>query len=533
MKNLKLIIFLALIGAEAGAQEPLRLGLNFPFRNPELTSIEDFMNHIGQSGAQLFRQLTYADVIWSQVEPQDNQWNFGYADSVFKGYPQFAYAANLYSFTVRDIGYQVPWKACDELGCGWKARNDSAETKDYLRTCISRYGSGVTYWDLGNEAEEGRFPGGMPVADFVKFFEYNYRWIKEINPDVKVILPATVGTYGVPLQNKFNWFRSIFQLGAGNNCDIIGFHDYNSWWTLPIHIDSILNIRNSFGLQSKPLWLSESSVSSIITSITPPYSSVDEQAADVWRRSCLAWAKGVEMFIWHGCWSSDVPSAWAEFGLLDHHGVKKKSYHSYKLLAEKIIHFQDVSLVSQGTPSDDNTDPNGGNGIWVIRFRVNGENRYVMWSRNNLSYALRPAQEMKYRITAVVPRTLSIDRETATFQQDSVIVPANDSYTFALTSLPILVEEMPHSSAVDGIGQPRETVSVYPNPAQESLNINNSMNRDTRCRITDLNGRFITEVELAPGELKRLDIRNWPAGTYLIQSKQTRTVQKLVVTHTR
>jgi hypothetical protein len=529
MKNLSLFIVLVSVAWNLQSQEPLRLGLNFPFRNPELTSIENFMEHIGQSGAQLYRQLTYADVIWSQIEPQNNQWNFSQRDSVFKGYPQFKYAANLYSFTVNDIGYQVPWKACETPGCGWNARNDSIETKEYLKTCIDRYSSTVKYWDLGNEAEDGKFPAGIPIIDFVKFFKYNYRWIKEINPNVKVILPATVGTYGVPLQKKYEWFRTIFQLGAGNDCDIIGYHDYNSWWTMPVHIDSIMKIKNSFGLKDKPLWLSESSCSSIHTSISPGYSSVNEQAADVWRRSCLAWSKGVEMFIWHGCWSSEVPSVWAEFGLLDHHGLKKKSYHSFKLLADNIIHFDDVKLLSQGITSDNNDDPNGGNGVWVVEFNVKGENKYVMWSRNNVSYTLRPDQRTKFRITNVVPKTISTDGETATFQIDSVYVSANASYTFSLTSLPVFVEEITDLTSVNYQENDHPTFEVFPNPARETLGIRNHADKAERYLISDISGKLMEELEIEPNQVRRIDLRSWENGIYFIRAKDQLKTQKIVV----
>jgi hypothetical protein len=529
MKKVKLLIILVLVAFDAQPQQPLRLGLNFPFRNPELTSIENFMEHIGQSGAQLYRQLTYADLIWSTVEPQNNQWNFGFSDSVFKGYPQFEYAANLYSFTVEDIGYQVPWKACETPGCGWNARNDSADTKDYLKTCIDRYSSTVKYWDLGNEAEEGRYPAGLPMLEFARFFAHNYRWIKSINPDVKVILPATVGTYGVPLQNKYNWFRTMFGLGAGKSCDIIGYHDYNSWWTMPVHIDSIMKIKASFGLQEKPLWLSESSSSSVHTSISPAYSSVDEQAADVWRRSCLAWGKGVEMFIWHGCWSSDVPSVWAEFGLLDHHGQKKKSYHSYRLLADKIIEFEEVEIVSQGTISDNNDDPNGGNGIWVVKFVVKGENKYVMWSRNNLSYSVRPVQAMKYKITQVVPVTISPNGETVAFRTDSAVVPANDAYRFTLSNLPILVEESRDLSSVTTLKSEDRLFEVFPNPAVETLGIRSFADKTERFRITDISGKHMVELEIPKNGCSRIDISKWGNGVYLVISQDHLKSQRIVI----
>jgi hypothetical protein len=529
MRKIAFLLMLVLTTLSALAQKPLRLGLNFPLRNPETTSIDNYMAHIGGSGAQLYRQMTYADVLWLQVEPQDDRWNFSYSDSIFNRYPQYEYSGNLYSFHVKDNGYQVPWRACKTAGCEWTASRDSAATKDYLKTVINRYKSTITYWDLGNEAEEGGFPSSFPVPDFVRFFAYNYRWIKEIDPNAKVMLPSTLGTYGIPMQQKYDWFRAIFRGGAGNSCDAFGFHDYNSWWTLPIHIDSIINIRNSYGLQSKPLWLTECSISSQRTPITPAYATVDEQAADVWRRSCIAWAKGIEMFIWHGCWSSDVPSEWAEFGLLDHHGTKKKSFHSFRLLADKIIDFDGAVMLSQGTVSDNNDDPNGGNGVWVVKFVTGAQSRYVMWSRNNQTYLVRPPRAIKYRITQVVPETISADGETATFKIDSVIVAANDTYRFSLTGLPILVEELPASSSSDLPENPESAFELFPNPAKDYITVMNCSPKQETFIIRDLTGKLVTEITIGAGQSTRLSTNQWQSGVYMIIPKVTGQPKNFVI----
>jgi len=510
-KRILLLTFFALLIIEAKSQNPIRLGLNFPFRNPELTSIDNYMNHIKGSGAQLYRQMTYADVIWSQVEPKDNSWNFSYSDSVLLKYSQFDYIANLYSIKTEGIGYQVPWKSCDTIGCGWYPAKDSVETKDYLSASINRYGNIVKYWELGNEVENGVRPGGMVPKPFVQFVEYNYRWIKEINPTVKVILPSTFGTCGLPMQGRYDWFRAIFQLGAGNFCDIIGYHDYNSWWSMPIHIDSIIGIKNSFGLNHIPLWLTESSISSTQTLISPPYSSIDEQAADVWRRSSIAWAKGVELFNWHSCWSSHT-TEWQEYGLLNYLGVKKKSYHSYQLLANTLVDFDSVQFISQGVVSDNNDDKNGGNGVWVVKYNIDGQNKYVMWSRDNQTYSLTPTDNIEYKITYVVPKTISPNGETVTFLTNSVVVPSGTTYNFKLSSLPILVEGTNLTTIADEYSETTNNLKIYPNPTKSSLTIicNGSIEK---VEIFDYSGKLVkTEFN------KEIDIADLLFGVYFLKS---------------
>jgi hypothetical protein len=62
----------------------------------------------------------------------------------------------------------------------------------------------------------------------------------------------------------------------------------------------------------------------------------------------------------------------------------------------------------------------------------------------------------------------------------------------------------------------QKKLSVYPNPANHILNINNTMNL-SKIEITDLYGRQMTCV-LNPGQIHQLDISNLPAGVYLVKA---------------
>lgn len=59
-----------------------------------------------------------------------------------------------------------------------------------------------------------------------------------------------------------------------------------------------------------------------------------------------------------------------------------------------------------------------------------------------------------------------------------------------------------------------ETLSIYPNPATDKLNINSSYNKGT-IRVLDLSGRTILETSLEAGH-KELNIKELAAGTYTI-----------------
>ncbi len=175
-----------------------------------------------------------------------------------------------------------------------------------------------------------------------------------------------------------------------------------------------------------------------------PYASEDQQAADVWRRSCLLFGKGLTTWFWHSLYSG--PSGgFANDGLLTPgaatpSGQKKKSWHSFKLLVEKIEGFQNATLLQLGNVTANNT--NGGDGQWAVQFDwSDGTRRHVVWSGTNLNYTLTglDTNAAPYRVTTVVPATLSSDGETATF---AVTTNALTGITLALTgtNLPVVVE---------------------------------------------------------------------------------------------
>lgn len=95
--------------------------------------------------------------------------------------------------------------------------------------------------------------GLRTILEKKKFLQYNYNWIKQADPDAKVLLPGLVGTCCYyPISNSFTWYRNMLQVGFGDYFDIMNYHNYNAWWTLPVHYDSVQNILNSYGLK-KPI----------------------------------------------------------------------------------------------------------------------------------------------------------------------------------------------------------------------------------------------------------------------------------------
>jgi len=163
----------------------------------------------------------------------------------------------------------------------------------------------------------------------------------------------------------------------------------------------------------------------------------------VWRRFALLYGKGAQLVAWHNHYSANLPggSGFDQFGLLDHTGKKKKSWHAMKLLIQKLEGFQTAQLLATGVINDDNLS--GGAGAWAVQFEcADGAHRYVLWSPDNQAHTLTGLTARTYQTIRVVPTALSADGQSATFLTDTVS-PVGGQYTFALEDAPILVEPVP------------------------------------------------------------------------------------------
>lgn len=202
------------------------------------------------------------------------------------------------------------------------------------------------------------------------------------------------------------------------------------------------------------------------SNIKPSYPSPDEQAADVWRRFCLLWGKGADVVLGRSNWSSNDINAWGEFGLVSIREMKK-SFHSFKILNEKISDFTSASILSTGLVTDNNT--NGGAGVWVIHFVVNNASKWVIWSPDNQPYTLSGISTNYLNITEVLPNQLFNGGDSAVFVSNTYAVSGN-SYTFdQLTSLPILVEEDTYTSTAENQELNHFNIFIYPNPSNNYI----------------------------------------------------------------
>jgi len=487
--------------------------------------MDTYLHLVHEAGASALRQLTYGDVHWSQIEPQDNSWNFSNSDSVVGNKYGLQIIPTFYHISAggnANAGLQVPWRNCQDNSCGWDAATDSSDSKDYVQTVVNRYKSTVHYWEISNEMSgKMKRPNGLPLPDFIEFMQMNHRWIRQADPKAMVLMSGLLGTYGLPMANPRGWFRNFLARGGTGSFDILSYHDYNSWWTLPVHYDSLKAVLAEFGLSNLPVWCTESSISSdASTKITPDYASVDQQAADVWRRPSVLFARGLDVYFWHSSWSSGGNSEWREFGLLSSTGKKKKSFHAYQLLSQKLKGFTDAQPLSFGNVNDDNQQ--GGDGTWVVQYNWGDSlRRWVAWSPNRQSYLLQGLKSTQLTITTVVPLSISSNGESAEFDRQTVSVN-NGTALLSLSDYPILIEEASATGFAVHANIPGNFMleQNYPNPFNPSTQIRYHLpvSGETILTIYNLSGQKVQTLvhafETAGMHLVQFNAASLASGIY-------------------
>lgn len=428
------------LSAAAPATPPFRIGLNDVFIGNDTLTTDQQLALFKETGVAGLRHFQPNDVQWSSVQGTNRLFTFTQADSVMASSYGFGFLPTFYGNSTQN--YYVPPGTASTAT--WSAATYGTQTTTYLQTVVNRYKNATRYWEIGNEINTKTTPpAGFSAADYATFLIYNRTAIRAADSSAQVVIAGELGNYGYPIANAYQWLRDVLAAGGAAGFDVFNFHDYKSWWTLPTHYDQYRSILDANGLQSTPIWVTETAQASAISNanINPAYASVDGQAADVWRRPCVLFGKGVQTVFWHSFWAnpSDT-SGFHDMGLVNSAtGIRKKAWHSFKLLNQKIEGFASATLVSTGVTNDDNVT--GGTGAWVVRFDfADGTKRWVAWSPDGQSTTLTGLTNVtSVNLTTVVPATLSTDGVTATWTTSTRSVTGG-TLTVTLTDAPVLIE---------------------------------------------------------------------------------------------
>ncbi len=351
-----------------------------PHRQPEWI-LSDF----AALGAQVMRQLTTADLTWDNLEPRPNQWKFTAADAVLLR-ADLPVTPIVTLFALQYASPTPPWEQRPEAF----QRTLGDDARRYLETVIARYGHVVTYWELGNEmdhwraadpnsgrpqgAPAERLPiapiGGYSPKEQGAFLREAAAFIRQRDPDAVIVLP---GMSGLDDDILNTWFAGVIEGGGTDWFDVVNYHHYSSWESFDRQRESLNAFLARHGIADKPVWLTETGVTrdATLTQRTNYPNSAQTQAADVFRRSLLAYGYGDSLVLWHTFVDSpNVPAnAWRGYGVRQFDSTPSLAYHSYKLFAQELIPFARVEAL--------NVDPRGVNAYRITT--ANGATKYVVW----------------------------------------------------------------------------------------------------------------------------------------------------------
>ena len=405
----KVFLFLSmLLGTSATADDTApQLGLNFmryfwdrpgDFGEPTDTINAD----VQRLGADAMRQLVRADLVWRDVEPRDDQWDFSRSDVVLSA-PSATPIVTL--FSLQYASPTPPWVQ----GPGAFQPVLGPAARDYVETVVKRYADKVRYWEIGNEMDHWRIsdpgdrrrppakrpphspPGGFSPEAQGRFVAATAAIIREHDPDAVILMPGMGGLSPYVIDT---WLPGFLKGAGSDGFDVVGYHFYGSWNVLKQRRERLGKALSALGIADKPVWLTETGSTSVsdLTLRTDYPNSEASQAADVFRRAAVAWGAGDQAVFWHTLQGSpERPrNRWRGYGLKAADGRPKLAHSSYGLLGAHLSSHQSVKPVSGLS--------RGQYGYEIVR--RDGAHRWVFWGEGTVP---APTKEPAKAYTSVVP----------------------------------------------------------------------------------------------------------------------------------
>ena len=236
-------------------------------------------------------RLWDADVSWTFLQPQRDEWNFKSLDR----YSELA--GQNHTEIMLTLGYTPRWAASrpDEVstsgmpGVASPPANIGA-WRDYVRTVATRYKGKIHVYEIWNEANLPGYYSGT-VSEMVTLAKEAYIVLKEIDSTNIVVSPAVEGG-----GSSVRWLDDFLSHGGGNYCDVIGHHFYVSPEPPEAMLKDIDEVKQSLKRHrvNKPVWNTESGWFTNKTFVDD-----EERTGYLARAYLLAWAAGIERFYWY------------------------------------------------------------------------------------------------------------------------------------------------------------------------------------------------------------------------------------------
>ena len=357
-------------GVSAGIVPPPEL------TDQDLQAIDNDLDAIGP----LWLRQPGTGTSWPEIQPDRDTWDFERLDSVLDVldrpwiitvYGFFGYVYPFGGFSMEEMNSQPDDVArtqyIAEHTLDLSDDQQRADAEAYVKALVSRYQHQVRFWEIGNE--------GVRAVDVSGIVEATSGWIREVDPHAKVLVPALAGNDDEDFTEGLEVLDGLLADGLGEHFDIGNYHYYGILGEdfeerVMSALTRYADLLADHGLD-KPIWVTETSTSSLSHSKLSGGSSPHRQACDVVRRFVMLTAHGAQRVFWHNFkfGSSRPGDVFAGCNLYSDDGKPKAAWWALQLVVDKIGHFQEVEILAEDM-------------LFLYRYEITpGENVFVVWGK--------------------------------------------------------------------------------------------------------------------------------------------------------
>lgn len=321
-------------------------------------------------------------IAWYEVQPTRETWDFRKLDAVINDndhpwiIPTYGMVGTAYPFNA-DFSEEYMsslsgrTEILQHIIANTVDMNDPVQKRDaeaYVKKLVDRYKDQIRYWEIGGNE-------GLPAPERFDIITNTYPWIKETDPDSLVLITAICGDDDSTFSRNLDAFDSLLARGVGDYFDIANFHYYGRIEgkfeeRLEERFDEYKAIMDKYEVR-KPIWVTETSTSSHENSVLSGPSSEQRQARDIVKRLVIFSAKGAAKVFWYDYGELSSDDKFYGCSIVDEEGEPKPSYHTFKLIVEKLGHYESVDTLRR----DD---------VRLYRFTTEtGKPIFVAWAKSS------------------------------------------------------------------------------------------------------------------------------------------------------
>lgn len=328
-------------------------------------------------------------IAWYEVQPTRDTWDFSKLDAVVEDnrhpwlFPTYGMVGNVYPFggdfspeSMKSFGDKqttISYIVEHEIDLNDPQQRADAET--YITTLVERYKDRIQYWEIGGNE-------GISSPHRLEIITYTYDWIKQADPEAVVLITAICGDDDEKFYSGLSALDALLAAGAGDSFDVANFHYYGRIEgafeaRLQTRFNEYKAMLDKHGVH-KPIWVTETSTSSYGESTLSGASSQSLQARHVIIRAVVFAAAGAEKIFWYDYGELGPDDLFYGCSLMDTTDGPKPAYYTFKLLVEKLGHYEAAEALRSEN-------------VYLYSFIVEGDRKIlVAWSQTGLSLDLRP-----------------------------------------------------------------------------------------------------------------------------------------------